>query len=81
MEALRLKDKRYLMGGFGINVHVDASDHPLSLGRYINDPRDDTLTNARFLKLKKEKKALVIATRTIVVCQRALFAYSQFVGK
>ena len=55
------------VGGFGLNVHIDAKDCPESLGRYINDCRDECRTNAKFVKLKTEKKALVLATRDIKV--------------
>ena len=62
---MRLKDKTYLMGGFGINCHIDAKDHPEVLGRYINDARDPDLQNSKFVKLKSAKKALVVALREI----------------
>ena len=55
------------LGGFGLNVHLDAKECPESMGRYINDPRNVLKTNVRFEKLKKERKALVIATRLINV--------------
>jgi len=68
LQAVKLTDKRYLMGGFGLNCHLDAQDHPESLGRYINDPMSPSLHNVEFVKLKDEKKALVRATREIQVC-------------
>ena len=68
LQALKLHDKRYLMGGFGLNSHIDAKDSPDCFGRYINDPINESLVNVEFVKLKKEKKALVKATRNIQVC-------------
>jgi hypothetical protein len=56
------------LGGFGWNVHIDAIDCPDSMGRYINDNFDPTKLNVKFVKLRQEKKALVIATRAIKVC-------------
>ena len=37
-EALQLKDRDYLMGGFGPNAHVDASKAFAMPGRYVGDP-------------------------------------------
>jgi hypothetical protein len=68
MEAMRTEDKSYMMGGFGLNVHLDAADCPDSMGRYINDPRNEGFINVRFVKLKTEQKALIIALRDIQVC-------------
>lgn len=67
LQAMKLSDKTYLMGGFGINCHLDARENPESLGRYINDPRNKSLENVEFVKLRKERRALVIATRNILV--------------
>lgn len=69
MEAMRTKDKSYMIGGFGLNVHLDAADCPDSMGRYINDPRNEAFLNVRFVKLKSEQKALIIALRDIQVCK------------
>ena len=68
LQAMKAADKTYLMGGFGLNVHVDARHCPDSMGRYINDPRNSSLENVKFDKRKDLKKALVIATRSISVC-------------
>ena len=65
---------KLVLGGFGINVHIDAKEYPDSLGRYINDCRNESETNAKFVKLRAEKKALVVATRFIKVC--SFFEYS-----
>lgn len=69
MEAMRTKDKSYMMGGFGLNLHLDAADCPDSMGRYINDPRNEAFINVRFVKLKSEQKALIVALRDIGVCE------------
>merc|ERR1711991_328743 len=37
---LPMSEKDYIMGGFGLNVHVDASKHLDVLARYINDNFD-----------------------------------------
>lgn len=67
LQAYKAPDKTYIMGGFGINVHIDAKDFPCSMGRYINDPRNPDLENSKFVKLKPERKAIVIALRNIKV--------------
>ena len=64
-EAMRCTDTTYVMGGFGINVHIDAKDMPHVLARYINDNFDKSCVNCKFVKLKREKKALVVATKAI----------------
>ena len=65
LQTMRLKDKTYLMGGFGLNCHIDAKDHPNVLARYINDAREESEQNARFVKIKKLKKAQVLSIRDI----------------
>jgi len=65
LQTIRLKDKTYLMGGFGINCHIDAKNHPEVLARFINDARNENTQNSKFLKIKEEKKALVVALRDI----------------
>jgi hypothetical protein len=68
LEAYTRKDKTYMMGGFGLNIHIDAKHHPRSMGRYINDPLNSTRVNVKFVKSKELKKAFVIALRRIEVC-------------
>jgi hypothetical protein len=68
LEVIKAVDRRYIMGGFGFNTHIDAKDCPESLGRYINDPLNPEFVNARFVKLKQQRKALVVATKLIKVC-------------
>ena len=64
-EALQLKDRDYLMGGFGPNAHVDASKAFAMPGRYVNDSFDASRLNARFYKSKATRSARVVALRDI----------------
>jgi hypothetical protein len=68
LQALKSTDKSYMMGGFGLNVHLDARECPESMGRYINDPLNESKVNVKFVKIKEERKALVLALRDILVC-------------
>ena len=77
LQTIRLKDKTYLMGGFGMNCHIDALDHPDVLARYINDARDPLKQNARFVKLKPERKALVVALRDIEPDEEIYASYGE----
>eukprot|EP00921_Rhytidocystis_pertsovi_P023692 GHVQ01037990.1.p1 GENE.GHVQ01037990.1~~GHVQ01037990.1.p1 ORF type:complete len:249 (+),score=34.90 GHVQ01037990.1:731-1477(+) len=63
LELLRKQDRTYVMGGFGINWHIEAG--PEVMARYINDNMDTSQLNAVFQKLKTLRKALVVATRDI----------------
>ena len=62
---LPMSEKDYIMGGFGLNVHVDASKHLNILARYINDNFDKTKINVEFKKLEKDACALVYSLRCI----------------
>ena len=64
-EAVALKDRDYLMGGFGPNAHVDARDAFAMPGRYVNDAFDASRLNARFDKSKATRSARVVALRDI----------------
>ena len=64
-EAVALKDRDYLMGGFGPNAHVDARDAFAMPGRYVNDSFDASRLNARFDKSKATRSARVVALRDI----------------
>lgn len=68
LEAYKREDKTYMMGGFGLNIHIDAKHHLRSMGRYINDPLNSLKVNVKFIKSKELKKAFVIALRRIEVC-------------
>ena len=45
-EAVALKDRDYLMGGFGPNAHVDARNAFAMPRRYVNDSFDPGKLNA-----------------------------------
>ena len=65
LQATQLVDRDYLMGGFGLNAHVDARFAMNAPGRYVNDNFDKSKLNARFDKDKAAKKATLVATRDI----------------
>ena len=65
LQAHRLEDRDYLMGGFGINAHVDARFALDAPARYVNDHFDKSQLNAEFHKDKSKKRALLVATRAI----------------
>ena len=65
LQATLLEDRDYLMGGFGINAHVDARFSLNSPGRYANDHFDKSRLNARFEKDKSRRRAVLVATRPI----------------
>ena len=54
-----------MMGGFGINAHVDARFALDAPARYVNDHFDKSQLNAEFHKDKSKKRALLVATRAI----------------
>ena len=60
---MSVKDRDYVMGGFGLNVHVDASQHKDVLARYINDNFDKSKLNAEFVKFEADACAIVCSTR------------------
>ena len=79
VEAMRRKARGehgdYVMGGFGANVRLDAGPHPEVLARYINDDLSGTPRyNVKFVKLKLEQCALVVALRDIQAGEE-LFAF------
>ena len=76
-EALRLKDRDYLMGGFGPNAHVDARDAFAMPGRYVNDAFDASRLNARFDKSRKTRSARVVALRDIVEGEEIFASYGR----
>ena len=65
LQAHQLVDRDYLMGGFGINAHVDARFAMDAPGRYVNDHFDTRMLNARFDKNKPKRRAKLIAMRAI----------------
>ena len=76
-EAMALKDRDYLMGGFGPNAHVDASKAFAMPGRYVNDAFDPGRLNARFDKSRKTRSARVVALRDIVEGEEIFAAYGR----
>ena len=76
-EALQLKDRDYLMGGFGPNAHVDASKAFAMPGRYVNDAFDPTRLNARFDKSKATRSARVVALRDIEEGEEIFASYGR----
>jgi SET domain-containing protein len=75
LQTMRLQDKTYLMGGFGLNCHIDAKDHLDVKARYINDARDEKLQNAEFVKMKIQRKALVVSLRDIAAGEEIYCSY------
>ena len=63
-DAMRLKDKSYLMR-LGAQKYVDAKNDLNILGRYINDCKHTLLYNVRFDKRPNDNCANVVATRDI----------------
>ena len=75
LQMLRLKDKTYVMGGFGLNCHIDANEVYECFGRYINDGMVPARQNARFVKIKHLKRANIIATRDISAGEEIYVSY------
>ena len=74
---LPMSEKDYIMGGFGLNVHVDASKHLNVLARYINDNFDKSKINVEFKKLEKDACALVYALRSIEPGEELYASYGE----
>jgi len=66
----------YVMGGFGV-YSIDASDHLEVLARYVNDNLEQECRNAKFVKLKQERRALVLATRNLAPGEEIYAAYGE----
>ena len=68
-----------VMGGFGLNAHVDAGPHPGVLARYVNDV--EGAYNVRFVKLGAAKtverppRALVVALRDVAAGEELYARY------
>ena len=76
-QMLRTTDKSYVMGGFGLNNHIDGRLHKDFHARYINDHADPEATNARFIKCRATRKALVVAMRDIHPGEEVYCPYGQ----
>ena len=76
---LSVAERDYVMGGFGINKHVDASGetHAGVFARYINDNWnvEGGAPNVEFVKLRRQAKALVVASRRIEVGEELYARY------
>ncbi|CAF3336303.1 unnamed protein product [Rotaria sp. Silwood1] len=77
IDAIRLKDKSYLMR-LGPQVYVDPCDDETILGRYINDPRNRLLQNVIFDKRPEEQCAYVIAKRDIAAGEEIFADYGRW---
>jgi hypothetical protein len=76
-QAARLENRDYLMGGFGINAHVDARFALSSAARYVNDHFDPAKRNARFVKDKHQKRAKLVAMRPILRGEEVYASYGE----
>ena len=77
LQAHLLEDRDYLMGGFGINAHVDARFALAAEGRYVNDNFDKSRLNAEFHKDKVARTARVVATRAIRAGEEIYASYGE----
>ena len=77
LQAHLLEDRDYLMGGFGINAHVDARFALSAEGRYVNDNFDKSQLNAEFEKDKVARTARVIAMRAIRAGEEIYASYGE----
>jgi SET domain-containing protein len=76
IEAIRLKDKSYLMR-LGEQSYVDAEPHKDVFARYMNDCINPTGWNVEFLKLPDKGCALVVALRDIAVHEELFVSYGK----
>jgi hypothetical protein len=74
---MSVSDRDYVMGGFGLNVHVDASKHKNVLARYINDNFDKSKLNARFAKIERDACAIVYTTRRLETGEEIYVGYGE----
>jgi len=64
-QAMKIKNRDYLMGGIGINYHIDAKNSWHCWGRYINDNLDQEKINSILIKNKKLQRVSVYSTKEI----------------
>jgi len=76
-EAMKLEDKSYLMR-LGPQTYVDLRQHPSAVARYVNDCRDTSAHNAQFVKIPKEGRAEVVATRNIAQDEEVFVDYGRW---
>jgi hypothetical protein len=70
-------ERDYVMGGFGLNVHIDGRHDLNMLARYINDNGCPSRINADFVKLRTDRKALVRALRPIEAGEEIFAHYGE----
>jgi hypothetical protein len=75
-EAIRLKDKSYLMR-LGEQSYVNAEPHREVYARYMNDCINPTGWNVEFVKLPDNGCALVVALRAITVHEELFVSYGK----
>jgi len=76
VEALRLRDKSYLMR-LGEQCYVDARETPHVLARYINDCINPAGWNVKFDKQASEQCAYVVALRNIATGEELFADYGK----
>jgi len=74
-KAAKLENRDYLMGGFGVNAHVDAREAYAMPGRYVNDHFDAAMLNAEFRKNKAARSAALVAIKPIAAGAEVHAAY------
>jgi SET domain-containing protein len=75
-EAIRLKDKSYLMR-LGEQSYVDAQPHVGVYARYMNDCINSNGWNVEFVKLPERGCALVVALRDIECYEELFVSYGK----
>lgn len=76
-QAMNLENRDYLMGGFGLNAHVNAHFALNSSARYVNDNFDQSKLNARFEKNKATRRATLLAIRRIQAGEEIYASYGE----
>ena len=59
----------------GDTIYIDASDENSCLGRYLNDPRKDSLVNAKIVWSKTRNYAVVYASADINIGDEIFISY------
>jgi len=76
-QAMNLDNRDYLMGGFGLNAHVNAHFAVNSPARYVNDNFDSAKLNACFEKNKATRRATLMATQRIQPGEEIYASYGE----
>jgi hypothetical protein len=77
VHSMSLRERDYVMGGFGVRVHLDGAHDLNMLGRYVNDNGDATMLNAEFSKHRPERCALVRALRPLAAGEEVFASYRE----